>query len=276
MGRMPHAKPGVNAIFEMPEASNNVNAVTNATTNSYTSNVPITQVDTLSNANTSQQQAPYAPVEVGNNNDNNEASDCNQIEFQPAQQFQQSQCYAGAMMQPVEQMITTNYDMNFQQQPQCYVQPQAYDTNAHVGLLSHAGINLCPAHKRHGGRCRLCEGGGCEWQQLYDPIGIANPNIKPLRAYGEMLTEKYGLPQRDYNDSQAYPNDSSYRPANNSNYRPAMQGPQPRQTQYAPAQCNVPYQSHPQVNQNAQYSNATYTTGSGNAQGAPSQPTGCQ
>ena len=128
--------------------------------------------------------------------------------------------------------------------PQKFPQQPVHDTNAPTGALAHAGIKMCAAHAAARGRCRLCEGGGCEFKQWFDPIGTANPNIKPIKSYGEAMTKKFGLPTRGYQAYGQAPNNASG--PNNGNFQPGYT--RPPQNQYNSGGDQVQYFAPPQTN----------------------------
>ena len=235
---------------------------------------------------------------MGNqNNRNNNGNNQVQVQQQsvPVQQYQQPQTYAAVMIeQPQQNIPTTRNEMNFQQQPtnvqtnRPQVQ-QVHDTNAPTGPLLRSGINFCQNHRTLGTRCKFCLGQGCEWKQIFDPVGVTNPNVKPLKSYGEMMLERERQAQQG---NQQNPGNSNYGngnnnygnnsyPRGNNNYGQRYQQPQQRYQQ----QQQLPQNNNAQdsaVNNVFHYSppnsnNAgSSPTGSGNAQGAPTHPTGCQ
>ena len=160
------------------------------------------------------------------------------------------------VFQPVAQPLTvttTRPDTNFQQTNNN--QPQAHNANAPAGNLARIGPYFCGPHHR------LCEDGGCEWKAVFDPIGLANPNIPPLRSYGEMLTDKYGPPQRPWNEAgPPQSNDNRRFNNNNGGYR------RPPQNQYNNGNGGNNVQYHPpppQNNSNSQPQQAAPAVASG-------------
>ena len=170
------------------------------------------------------------------------------------------------VFQPVAQPLTvttTRPDTNFQWTNNN--QPQVHNANAPAGNLARIGSYFCGPHQKLGARCRMCEDGGCEWKAIFDPIGLANPNIPPLRSYGEMLTDKYGPPQRPWQEAgPPQSNDNRRFNNNNGRYR------RPPQNQYTNGNGSNNVQYHPpppQNNLNSQLQQAApaVASGSGNA-----------
>ena len=148
--------------------------------------------------------------------------------------------------------------------------PQVHNTNAPAGPLMHTGLKFCENHRQYGTRCKYCQGGGCEWKQMFDPMAIHNPNLKPLQSYGEMMVERDRQNQQNSQGNQQYSNQQ--RPGNNygrNNYSQRFQ----QQSTQGPAGNSAQYYPPPQVN-NAN-NTSTSATVPGNAQGAPTQTNGC-
>jgi hypothetical protein len=194
-------------------------------------------------------------------------------------------------------------DMQFQHQPTnaqstqvIQASNQDHDTHAPTGDLARRGVYLCENHRINGGRTKFCRGNGCEWQQIYDPQSVANPNIQPLKSYGEYLAERenqgynrnnaqgYGQGNyrpNGYNNNRGYGNggyNNFNRGYNNFNGNRGFQGnqrynnqnqPPPQQNQ---STNNVQYYPPPQSANNV----ANVATSSGNGQGAPTPANGCQ
>ena len=264
MGRMPHASPYVHAILEgsnSPEKRDK----SNSTTSPQSANVT---------------PAPHAQVSVpspssspGKNTNGNAAKMRNGKKGSPQQtsaqgpQYLPSPNYSGAMIMNQQQMPsvlnTTRPDTHFQQMPvnynnaqvpQSYAQVvQPHDTNAPAGNLVTIGVKACPNHQMYGGRCKVCTGHGCEWQQYYDPVATNNPQIPPLKTYGEVMRERE---QHRYRGNDNY--NRNYRPQGNYNNRSYGQGNyyNGNRPQYAQGQGNYynsnrpPPQQHRDDNRN--------------------------
>ena len=124
--------------------------------------------------------------------------------------------------------------------------PQVHNTNAPAGPLKHTGLNFCENHRQWGTRCKFCQGQGCEWKQVFDPMAINNPNLKPLQSYGEMMVERDRQNQQNPQGNQQYSNQQ--RPGNsygrNNNYGQRFQ----QQSTQGPAGNSAQYYPPPQVN----------------------------
>ena len=121
-------------------------------------------------------------------------------------------------MEPPQQVpTTTRNETNFQQQPtisqvsapmpmQTAQVSQVHNTNSPAGPLMHTGLKFCKNHRQYGTRCKYCQGGGCEWKQMFDPMAVYNPNLKPLQSYGEMMVERDRQNQQNPQGNQQYSN----------------------------------------------------------------------
>ena len=238
-----------------------------------------------------QQKANNSPKKKNNNNGNkNQQNNSVQAVAQP-QPAQQT--YAGAMMTPAPtqpQATTARPDMQFQNVPANNQQDNAvHNTNAPAGEIERIGVYFCRNHKVNGTRCKYCLGHGCEWKQIFDPTAIGNPNVRPLKSYGEVMLEREqqarqqqgGQQQQQGNNQQygnngnnGYNNNGQRRFNNNYNNRYQNQGQQQQPQQQGNEVSNVQYFQPPNGNNNA--NNNAAASGSGNAMGAPSLPTGCQ
>jgi hypothetical protein len=261
MGRMPHANPNINAVTEQTASSTEIVAAVNHVT---------PQSTPMNNNNYRASNNDHA----GNYN-NFQASNVTETQNAP------QQTYAGAMMTAPAavqaQPNTMRSDTNFQHLPaNNSTQAPQHNTNAPAGQLVHFGINLCANHKQSGTRCRNCLGGGCEWQQIFDPSAINNSSIRPLKSYGEAMKDRERAQQNlQYQQDGQQQNALQQNPRGNNvyNYQPRWQ----QQQQY-PGVNNVQYYPPPAQVSNDVRNNTAFTTvsGSGNAQGAPSQTTGRQ